>query len=575
MLAIDCNEEYGKLVRSENRNSNFVEYTGPFKKVLLNFGSIESINKNSISNGLIIGKLYKCEDIANSVYNMIALECIVNIGLDNNGKVKYFIETRKVDIDGNITVVSQDEEVFGNQIINAGDNVLYKKVILNYDNRLLDYINNYNSMSGGHDYIDVDNGNEIVIGGDINEVNNGNESDDSTVVGSDDENNSNDNGNVNIVLFVNENGENNLNIKEYNLENNSNYSGIGSVKMNVEVPVYWMKTNIFVNSVLEIKNVLEGDIVDGKSSIFAYFDFERKKLCSKQIKENEVLLSDVLVLGKFRSRSSESNVVNINEIDLKDDNDNIIYKFKFVNSDDENYFEEDLPLYIFYNFCNGDIIYNNYSDNVNPSFGNVELDDSIIENGNFEINAKDYNLNGIKSLKFKVELPDVEEMKLTEIDCNISNNTINSTKITAPEGYDGLSAVNLNVNVQPDLVEINENYNVNGDYEITVDNHDGISKANVHVEVPEKKLTSYPFPFTSNTDGPYRLNPPNGYDGLSYVDVEVNVQPNLTTTENTYSVNGDYNISVPPGADGISSALVHVSVPEKKLTSAPGGTLIL
>ena len=71
-------------------------------------------------------------------------------------------------------------------------------------------------------------------------------------------------------------------------------------------------------------------------------------------------------------------------------------------------------------------------------------------------------------------------------------------------------------------------------------------------------LTSLDVEYTEN--GQYSVNPPSGYDGLSSVNVTVDVDKdcNLTTSTVTLTENGDYTITPPEGYDGFTEVIVNV-----------------
>lgn len=71
-------------------------------------------------------------------------------------------------------------------------------------------------------------------------------------------------------------------------------------------------------------------------------------------------------------------------------------------------------------------------------------------------------------------------------------------------------------------------------------------------------LTSLDVEYTEN--GQYSINPPSGYDGLSSVNVTVDVDKecNLTTSTVTLTGDGEYSILPPEGYDGFTEVVVNV-----------------
>lgn len=146
--------------------------------------------------------------------------------------------------------------------------------------------------------------------------------------------------------------------------------------------------------------------------------------------------------------------------------------------------------------------------------------------------------DGISSVDVEVNVP-IEESKTVKITENNS-----TTTISASEGYDGIKDVNVEVNVpiqDKKTVSVTEN---NSTTTIVPDEgYDGISNVDVNVNVPiqDKKTVEI-----TSTTGTTTIVPDEGYDGMKNVELTYNIKydkivvPNgvklsyLSTAENLF-----------------------------------------
>jgi len=105
---------------------------------------------------------------------------------------------------------------------------------------------------------------------------------------------------------------------------------------------------------------------------------------------------------------------------------------------------------------------------------------------------------------------------------------------------------------------IDKNINANGTYNASSDSADGYKKVVVNVPTPTPDLQFKSELYRAN--GLYSVSPDSGYDGLSSVDVEVNLPIEPSKTQ-TITQNGTVTISPDSGFDAMEEAVVTVNVP--------------
>lgn len=143
--------------------------------------------------------------------------------------------------------------------------------------------------------------------------------------------------------------------------------------------------------------------------------------------------------------------------------------------------------------------------------------------------------------------------------------------VTPDYGYSGLGMVDINVDVQGGgcvASEETKTYTANGTYTITPTSGDCISKATVTVNVPREEpiepvLQQKTIDIAEN--GSYSLSPDAGVDGLSNVNINVDVPPvpitpNLQEKSIEITENGNTIITPADGYDGLSQVEVITNV---------------
>ena len=158
---------------------------------------------------------------------------------------------------------------------------------------------------------------------------------------------------------------------------------------------------------------------------------------------------------------------------------------------------------------------------VNPTLQNKAV--KIENNGTQTVRADEDN-DGLSEVNIEVNVKPVLQEKTATVNGDVE----------ADEGYDGLSKVNINV--QPTLQSKTANITTNGTQTITPDEGvDGLEAVEIEVNVqPNLQKKTY------RSNGIYK--PDNGYDGISEVTIDVDRSlQNKTITENgTHKADGPY-----------------------------------
>ena len=148
----------------------------------------------------------------------------------------------------------------------------------------------------------------------------------------------------------------------------------------------------------------------------------------------------------------------------------------------------------------------------------------IAENGSYSL-APDAGVDGLSNVNINVDVPPVPitpNLQDKSIEITENGNTI----ITPADGYDGLSQVEVITNVLPALQSKTIDITENGSYGLSPDmdaGFVGLAGVGINVNVPSKEpaLQSKTIDITEN--GSYSLAPDEGIDGLNRVDITVNV----------------------------------------------------
>ena len=140
--------------------------------------------------------------------------------------------------------------------------------------------------------------------------------------------------------------------------------------------------------------------------------------------------------------------------------------------------------------------------------------------------------------------------------------------VTPDYGFTGLGEVEINVDVQGGgcvASEETKTYTANGTYTITPTSGDCISKATVTVNVPSEEPVLQQKTIDIAENGSYSLAPDAGVDGLSNVNINVDVPPvpiapNLQEKSIEITENGNTIITPADGYDGLSQVEVITNV---------------
>ena len=140
--------------------------------------------------------------------------------------------------------------------------------------------------------------------------------------------------------------------------------------------------------------------------------------------------------------------------------------------------------------------------------------------------------------------------------------------VTPDYGFSGLGSVDINVDVQGGgcvASEETKTYTANGTYTITPTSGDCISKATVTVNVPSEEPILQQKSIDIAENGSYSLAPDAGVDGLSNVNINVDVPPVpivpiLQEKSIEITENGNTIITPAEGYDGLSQVEVITNV---------------
>ena len=188
----------------------------------------------------------------------------------------------------------------------------------------------------------------------------------------------------------------------------------------------------------------------------------------------------------------------------------------------------------------GDEVWNEVTVNV-PSREPVLFSLSVIDNGTY---TPESGVDGYNSVEVNVpkEHHNVTSKSITE------NGTYNS------DGDDVWNEVSVNVpERQPVLDSLSVNANGTYNAPSNIDGYD-----TVEVNVPEKTFNTKSITRTYTANGQYRIATPDGYDGISDVNLTVNV-PSREPVLETLNITENGTYTPESGVDGYNSVTVNVA----------------
>ena len=188
----------------------------------------------------------------------------------------------------------------------------------------------------------------------------------------------------------------------------------------------------------------------------------------------------------------------------------------------------------------GDDVWNEVSVNV-PSREPVLFSLSVIDNGTY---TPESGVDGYNSVS--VNVPKEHH--------NVTSKSITSNGVYNSEGDDVWNEVSVNV---PERQPVLESLSVteNGTYNAP-SNIDGYDT--VEVNVPEKTFNTKSITRTYTANGQYSIATPDGYDGISDVNLTVNV-PSREPVLETLNITENGTYTPESGVDGYNSVTVNVS----------------
>ena len=135
------------------------------------------------------------------------------------------------------------------------------------------------------------------------------------------------------------------------------------------------------------------------------------------------------------------------------------------------------------------------------------------------------------------------------------NSSTNSQSVTPDSGYYGLSGVT----VKPYTLENKaQTITLNGTYSFIPTSADGLSSVDISVNVADIPAVVQSKSVTYNENGEYTVTPDQGYDGLSSVDISVNIPPEpvVLQSKTVKSSTESQSVTYDSGYDGLSSVTV-------------------
>ena len=178
------------------------------------------------------------------------------------------------------------------------------------------------------------------------------------------------------------------------------------------------------------------------------------------------------------------------------------------------------------------------------------------------------------------------------------NSSTNSQSVTPDSGYYGLSGVTVkpytldsktvnsstaqqvitsdkdglsSVTVEPYTLESKaQTITLNGTYSFTPSNADGLSSVDISVNVADIPAVVQSKSVTYTENGEYTVTPDQGYEGLSSVDISVNIpsEPIVLQSKTVKSSTESQSVTYDSGYDGLSSVTVEPYVLDSKTVNS-------
>ena len=147
------------------------------------------------------------------------------------------------------------------------------------------------------------------------------------------------------------------------------------------------------------------------------------------------------------------------------------------------------------------------------------------------------------------------------------NSSTNSQSVTPDSGYYGLSGVTVN----PYTLESKaQTITLNGTYSFTPTSADGLSSVDISVNVADIPAVVQSKSVTYNENGEYTVTPDQGYEGLSSVDISVNIlpEPVVLQSKTVKSSTESQSVTYDSSYDGLSSVTVEPYVLDSKTVNS-------
>lgn len=157
-------------------------------------------------------------------------------------------------------------------------------------------------------------------------------------------------------------------------------------------------------------------------------------------------------------------------------------------------------------------------EHISGGAGKLQTKDVLIQDNGETIVSPDEGYDGLTSVKIDTDVQPNLQIKTTGV---YENKTVT---IKADEGYDGLEAAVVTVSITPNLQEKTLTIDKNSETTVSADTgYDGLENVKVTVNVPSDKVPTQEKSVSITSNGTTEVTPDDGYD-LSKVNVVVDVE---------------------------------------------------